>query len=168
MSFSLIPKYSFEKLTDISPELLRSIGVKLLLLDLDNTVSPYGEKEPTREILKWIGEMKAGGVTPFIVSNTKKPRAGVFAGKMGIGLIIHARKPSPRGVITALGVNDCRESETALVGDQIFTDTLAANRAGVTSILVEPISFNYPWLRWRYWAELPFRLLAKNKFRKKQ
>jgi HAD superfamily phosphatase (TIGR01668 family) len=165
MSFSLIPKYSFNKLTDITPEFLRSIGVKLLLLDLDNTVSPYGEQEPSDEIIRWTESMKRGGVTPFFVSNTKKPRAGVFAEKMGIGLIIRARKPSPKGVITAMGINGCTEKETALVGDQIYTDTLAANRAGVTSLLVEPIKFNYPWLRWRYWVEIPFRMMARNKMK---
>ena len=163
MSFSLIPDYSFNKLTDITGEFLNSIGVKLLLLDLDNTVSPYGEKEPSDEAKTWFETMKNAGVTLFIVSNTKKPRAGIFAEKLGVEYIMRAKKPFGDGVQRALGVTGFSEYETALEGDQIFTDTLAAKRASVTSLLVEPIKLNYPWLTLRYWVEKPFRMMAKHK-----
>jgi HAD superfamily phosphatase (TIGR01668 family) len=166
MSFSLIPDYSFNKLTDITGDFLKNAGVKLLLLDLDNTISPYGEKEPSEEAIAWFEAMKKDGVTLFIVSNTKKPRAGIFAGLLGVDYIIRAKKPFGDGVERALGVTGFGESETALVGDQIFTDTLAANRANVTSLLVEPIKLNYPWLTLRYWVEKPFRMMAKNDLRR--
>ena len=63
MSFSPIPKYYFDKLTDIKPDFLKEEGISLLLLDLDNTISPYKIHEPTDEIKKWSEEMKAGGIT---------------------------------------------------------------------------------------------------------
>ena len=44
----------------------------------------------------------------------------------------------------------------ALVGDQIFTDTLGANCAGVQSILVKAIDNHNFWLKLRHVAELPF------------
>ena len=56
----------------------------------------------------------------------------------------------------------------ALAGDQIYTDTLAANRAGVRSILVEPIHLHNVWLRLRHVAELPFIHLAKRRMKYEQ
>ncbi len=168
MSFSLIPDYSFGKLTDIDVELLKRSGIKLLLLDLDNTVSPYGEKKPSDEMKSWFDGMKNEGITLFIVSNTRKPRAGIFARELGVDYIIRAKKPFGKGVQRALAVTGFSEGETALAGDQIFTDTLAANLANVTSFLVEPILLNYPWLTLRYWVEKPFRMMAKNDLRRQR
>lgn len=167
MSFSLISDYSFLKLTDVSPEFMKEKGLKLLLLDLDNTISPYGEAEPSPEIMRWVGKMRESGITLFIVSNTKKPRAGIFAEKMGIPYIMYAKKPSRRGLREAMRIIGCSEQETALAGDQTFTDVLAANRANVTSIMVEPIKLSNAFLTLRYWIEKPFRLLAKSDFRRK-
>jgi len=165
MSFSLIADYSFLKLTDVSPEFLAKKGVKLLLLDLDNTISPYGEAEPSEEIMDWAGEMHDKGITLFIVSNTKKPRAGIFADKMGIPYIKYAKKPSRYGLREAMRITGFTEKETALAGDQTFTDVLAANRADVMSIMVEPIKLSNAFLTVRYWLEKPFRILTRNDFR---
>ena len=167
MSFSLIPDYSFDKLTDITGDFLKELGVGLLLLDLDNTVSPYGEKDPSEEAIAWFEKLKGEGITLFFVSNTKKPRADHFAERLGVGLIKHSRKPSPKGVNEALKMHGVSKFDAALVGDQIFTDTLAANRAGVVSLLVEPIKFTNPFLAIRYGVEIPFRILARHDLRSK-
>lgn len=165
MSFSLIADYSFFKLTDVSPEFLKSKGVKLLLLDLDNTISPYGEAEPSEAIMSWAESMREAGITLFIVSNTKKPRAGIFAEKMGIPYIKYAKKPSRYGLCEAMRITGYTEKETALAGDQTFTDVLAANRANVTSIMVEPIKLSNKFLAFRYGIEKPFRRMSKNDLR---
>lgn len=167
MSFSLIPDYSFQNLTDITPDFLKKSGVKLLLLDLDNTISPYGEKEPSEPIRRWMEDIKKANITPFIVSNTRKPRAGTFADKLGIPYVMRAKKPSRFGLREAMRVIGCTEKETALVGDQIFTDTLAANRANVISIIVEPIAFPNIFLAARYYLEKPFRIMTRISFRRK-
>lgn len=166
MSFSLIADYSFLKLTDVSSGFLKEKGIKLLLLDLDNTISPYGEAEPSKDIMKWAGEMREAGITLFIVSNTKKPRAGIFAEKMGIPYIKYAKKPSRYGLREAMKRTGHTEKETALAGDQTFTDILAANRANVTSIMVEPIKLSNAFLTIRYWIEKPFRLLTRTDLRR--
>mgnify|MGYP002703986462 CR=1 FL=1 len=54
--------------------------------------------------------------------------------------------------------------ETVMVGDQIFTDILGANRAGVTPLLVKPIRLaGNPGRYLRYAVETPFRLLGKRR-----
>jgi HAD superfamily phosphatase (TIGR01668 family) len=148
---------------DITPELLRSRGISLLLADLDNTLAPYGGKPPSGALLEWKAKMLDGGVEIFIVSNTKKPRAGLFADQFGVGYIKHARKPGRAGILAAIGQCGRVPSETALVGDQIFTDVLGANLAGATSIRVRPISLNNPFYRARYWTEQCILFLINGK-----
>ena len=51
-----------------------------------------------------------------------------------------------------------------MVGDQIFTDTLGANRAGVVPLLVEPIRLvGNPGRYIRYAVESPFRALGRRR-----
>ena len=163
MSFSPIADIKFKKLADIEPKYLACRGIKLLLLDIDNTVSPYKKNEPTEEMKKWVKDMKDAGIKLFFVSNNNGDRPAIFSEKLGVPYIKSAMKPSRRGVIKAMERCGCTKKETALVGDQSYTDVLCANRSGVTSILVHPISLKNPLLAVRYVLELPFRALAREK-----
>ncbi len=169
MSFSLIPDYSFHSICDVSPDFLKLRGIKLLLLDLDNTLAPYGTLEPSREIADWAKSVKDAGIELFMVSNNHgETRVKAFADRFGIGFIMGANKPFASGVRKALEQLGKTEKETALAGDQIFTDVIAANSAGVTSIIVEPIKIINPLLNMRYWLEAPFRAMCPNKNKIKQ
>jgi len=164
LNFSLIPDYSFKSLTDISVEFLKEHNIKLLMLDMDNTISPYGVSVPSDEMINYIENLKLSGIEPYIVSNSKRPgRTEAFASALDIGYIKAAGKPRPRALLKVMGIKDIAAECCALVGDQIFTDTIAANTAGTTSLLVYPIKFTNIFLRIRYWAEIPFRALCKNK-----
>ncbi len=161
MSFSLRPEFVIDELAMLTPELLTDVGIKLLILDLDNTVSPYDEASPRPSVLLWTERMKRGGIKLYIVSNSKKPRPEIFAKAMDIPYIKHAKKPSPKMIKQAMAEEGIPARNTALVGDQIFTDVLGANVAGVKSILVEPIKFTNPFLALRYYVETPFRKMYK-------
>ena len=164
MSFSPIPDYKFKALTDITVVFLREHNVSLLLLDLDNTVAPYGAVSPTAELLAWAEEMKCAGITLCIVSNSKKAgRVSSFADALGIIYIYRAKKPSPRRTRELLEKLQIHHSVAALVGDQIYTDVLAANGARVMSIVVRPIKFTNIFLALRFALELPFRALRRMK-----
>lgn len=161
MSFMLIPNLRFRSIYDISPEFLKSRGIRLALLDLDNTISPYSRDYPDDKLLAWIQGLKNAGIVPFIVSNSKKPRPENFAAALEIPFIKRAKKPSIKGIERAMELCGKKPGETALIGDQIYTDTIAANRAGISSILVRPIEMKNPLLALRYVAELPFRALSR-------
>ena len=163
MSFSLRPKYYIESLLSLTPQMLKERGIDLLVLDLDNTVSPYDEQYPTEAVLSWTEDMKQGGIQLYFVSNSKKIRPDVFAKAMDIPFIKHARKPSPKYIRKAAEDTGVPLSRTALAGDQIFTDVLGANLAGVSSVLVRPIKFTNPFLALRYYVEMPFRITVKYK-----
>ena len=164
MNFSLIPDYSFHALTDISADFLTERGIQLLMLDMDNTISPYGVTEPDEETRIWADNIKAAGIELYIVSNSKCPgRTEQFAKELSIGYIKAAGKPKPGALNKVMCIKELLPEQCALAGDQIYTDTIAANLAGVTSLLVYPIKFTNIFLKLRYWAELPFRGLCRNK-----
>ena len=166
MSFSLIADFSADRLVDLDPEFFKSKGISFVLLDLDNTLSPYGTLEPEPEVIRWREDMAEGGIELFFVSNSKKQRPVIFSEKLDIPYIMRARKPSPRGIYEALKRTGHKKEETVLIGDQIYTDTLAANLAGVRMILVRPIKFSNIFLALRYGLELPFRALTRERLDK--
>ena len=165
MSLSPIPRGVYPSVTDISPKALAERGIRLVLADLDNTLAPYRVTEPSPEVTAWKEELEAQGIRLFLLSNSRKPgRAQEFAGKLGIPCQGHSGKPKKAGYIKAMERMGARPEETVMVGDQIFTDTLGANNAGVTPLLVRPIRLaGNPGRYIRYAVETPFRLLGKRR-----
>lgn len=155
-----LPQYIFPKITDISPDFLHRHGFRLLLMDFDNTMLPYTDNTPTPELLAWMETMKNGGITLCIVSNSRKPRVPDFSEKYGIPCVTRAAKPFTRGIREAMERFGADKSQTALVGDQIYTDVLGANCAGVGSLIVKSIHNHTVWLKLRHLLELPFLAMA--------
>ena len=163
MSVSLLPTMIVHSLTDISPELLSQRGIKLLMLDFDNTIVPYVTNVPTPEMEIWLRCMVRVGVQLCVVSNTRKDRPVKFCRKYGIPCITHAKKPSTKGLREAMEMFRLAPEECAMVGDQIFTDTLAGRRAGAKAILVKPINNHNFWLKARHVLEKPIIFCARKR-----
>ena len=106
--------------------------------------------------------MAAAGVTLFLLSNSRKPgRAQRFAEALGIPYEGHAGKPKSGGFRRAMDRMGVTPAETAIVGDQIFTDIWGGNNAGVLPLLVHPIRFGTVFRAIRYGIETPFRVGAQ-------
>ena len=163
MSLSFLPKIVADALTDLSPELLQRHGIRLLMMDFDNTIVPYTTNIPTEKMEQWLRMMVQSDIQLCVVSNSKKDRVRVFCGKYGIPVITHANKPGTKGIEECLARFGIDRKEAAIVGDQIFTDTLGGNRAGVTSILIRAIDQHNIWLKLRHVAELPFIFAARKR-----
>jgi len=161
MPFSLFPNHRFSAITDLHPEFFEKQGIRFLMMDFDNTIVPYGIDEPTDEFCRWLESVKSAGIGLCVVSNSKKPRVKIFCAHHDIPCITHAKKPFQKGLCEAIRTFAINRAECALVGDQIFTDVLGGNSAGLSTILIRPIAFTNVWLRLRYWAEQPFILLGK-------
>ena len=156
MSFPFFPTLMTRELTDLSPRFLRRIGIRLLMMDFDNTIVPYTTNIPTEKMEAWLRMMAESDIQLCVVSNSKRDRVRVFCGKYGIPVITHAKKPGTRGIEECLARFGIDRKNAAIVGDQIFTDTLGGNRAGVATILVRAIDNHNIWLKLRHVAELPF------------
>ena len=163
MSFSLLPKLMADSLTDIHPELFVQRGIRLVMLDFDNTIVPYTTDEATSLVLAWLTWVKDCGIYVCVVSNSKRDRVKKFCNRYDLPCITHAKKPFSKGIRQCMERFACKSEECALVGDQIFTDTLGANSCGVTSILVKAIDNHNIWLKLRHVAELPFIFLARKR-----
>ena len=163
MPFSLLPKYILPEVTDLSPEFLQDKGVRLLMLDFDNTIIPYTTNVPTEKVVAWLEEIKNAGIQLCVVSNSQKERVKNFCRKYRLHCITYAKKPFPRGIRECMEQFGVPAEECALVGDQIFTDTLGANGCGVASILINAIHNHTIWLKLRHVAEMPFILLARKR-----
>ena len=160
---SFLPDYIFPRLTDLSPAFLQQRGITLLLMDFDNTMLPYTTNVPTQELLDWLEGMKAAGITLCIVSNSHKARVPAFSDAYDVSCVIRAAKPGTRGIREAIERFGAKQSETALVGDQIYTDVLGAKRAGVTALIVKSIHNHTIWLKLRHLLEVPVLAMARKR-----
>ena len=160
MSFSLLPGIITDELTDLTPGLLKSYGIRLLMMDFDNTIVPYTTNIPTEKMEQWLKMMLQSEIQICVVSNSRNDRVKIFCGKYGIPVITRAKKPRTKGIRECLARFGVEPRYAALVGDQIYTDTLGANNAGVTPILVKAINNHNIWLKLRHVLELPFIFAA--------
>ena len=165
MAFSLIPKGVYPSFSALDPKALRAKGIKLVLADLDNTLVPYKVPTPNQEVVAWKDALAAEGIQLFILSNSRKPgRAQRFAEALGVPFQGHSGKPKKKGYLRALERMGAKPEETVMVGDQIFTDILGGNNAGVTPLLVKPIRMaGNPGRYLRYAGETPFRLIGSRR-----
>ncbi len=163
MRFSPLPSLIAESVLDITPQLLQQRGIELLMLDFDNTIVPYTTNEPTAQIQAWLERMKASSVKLCVVSNSRKGRVKDFCKAYGIDCITHAQKPFSRGIAECLARYNLPKERCALCGDQIYTDVLGANGAGIQSILVKAIHNHNFWLKARHVLEKPWIILAEKR-----
>ncbi len=158
-----MPKIVAKQITDLTPEFLHSRGISLLMMDFDNTIVPYTTDIPTESVENWLEMMKNSDIRLCVVSNSKKDRVKIFCEKYGIDCITHAKKPFSKGIRACLDRYGVPASQCALVGDQIYTDTLGANGCGVQSIVVKAINDHNFWLKARHALELPFLFAARKR-----
>ncbi len=163
MSLSFLPCLQADRLTDLSPTLLQKRGIQLLMLDFDNTIVPYTTNEPTKEMAAWLQEMSRSSIQLCVVSNSKRDRVKVFCKTYGLDCITHAKKPFSKGIKGCLARYGYPANACALVGDQIYTDVLGANCAGVHSVLIKAIDNHNFWLKARHVLELPWIYATKKR-----
>jgi HAD superfamily phosphatase (TIGR01668 family) len=163
MSISLLPSVIVEAVTDLTPQLLQSRNIRLLMLDFDNTIVPYTTNIPTAEMEVWLRHMASSDIQLCVVSNSKRDRVRLFCREYGLACITHAKKPFSKGIKECLARYDIVPAQAALVGDQIFTDTLGGNCAGVKTILVKAIHNHNFWLKARHVLEKPFIFVARKR-----
>lgn len=141
----LKPNVKLDKITDITPSMLKRRGITALLLDVDNTMSTHHGQVLTGGLTEWLDLMRENGIALLVVSNSKRARVEPFAEKIGLEYISMACKPLPNGFIKGVKKLGVKRKAAAIVGDQIFTDVLGGNTAGLTTILLTPIKLEDSW-----------------------
>lgn len=136
----LLPQAHVNTIYEIDLAELRKQGVKGIITDLDNTLVGADEPLATPELVAWLKEVEQSGFKVMIVSNNRKDRVAAFADPLSIPYIYRARKPYIRAFRKALKKLDLSARESVVVGDQLMTDVLGANRMGIHTIWVKPIA----------------------------
>lgn len=130
---------AFRKASDITPQKLKELGIKGLILDLDNTLTTHDNPVPADGILEWLDCMKKNNIRLMIVSNNHPPRVKPFADMLGLDFVSDGRKPLTKGFREASQKMNLPKNQLAAVGDQIYTDVLGANLYGIKMLYVQPI-----------------------------
>lgn len=123
----------------ITPEALAELGVKGIVFDIDNTIAPYEVERPTEKMKAYFAELRDAGIKMAFVSNNQGNRVVTFNEGLGLFYVCKAGKPSPKGVRRCIEHFGLNNDEVIAVGDQIFTDCVAAHRAGIKFAMVKPI-----------------------------
>lgn len=136
----LRPTFAFSSFRDITVSFLKENNIDAILLDVDNTVSPPSSREIYEGVPQWLDEIKKSGIEVIICSNNFKSRVYPFAESIGLDCVAMSLKPLPFGFARAKRKLSVKPKSVLVVGDQIFTDILGANLAGMKSALLEPQS----------------------------
>ena len=139
MKLTFVPEYYFETFDKASADFLSEIGVKGIVLDVDNTLEPYENPTPGEHVVAWLESLKAKGISAAIVSNNGGERINLFNKELGLPAYYKAKKPFKKNVLNAMADMGTDKSNTILMGDQVFTDVWAAHNTGIRAILLPPI-----------------------------
>nr|WP_212752505.1 YqeG family HAD IIIA-type phosphatase [Streptococcus suis] len=148
-----MPDFALEKAYDVTVESLKKHGIKVVFVDLDNTLIAWNNPDGTPEMRQWLHDLQDAGIPVVVVSNNKYERVKRAVEKFGIEFEAFALKPFTFGINRALKRFDVQPYEVVMIGDQLMTDIRAAKRAGLKSVLVKPLlktdSINTQINRWR-------------------
>lgn len=135
----LCPRLYVNSVHQIDLNALKQSGIRGIIVDLDNTLVPWNEDAEFPKAVAWLKKVKDMGMLVCIVSNNHPRRAKTLAGTFDIPFIWQAVKPRRRAFRKAMQMMMIDKSQTAVVGDQVFTDILGGNRLGLYTILVRPL-----------------------------
>ena len=136
---SFVPFAHAQSVYEIPVDFYQQQGVKLLLIDLDNTLDSYRLFVPTERAVKLLTSLKETGLNVVIVSNNRARRVQNYASSAGCACISSARKPFAGRIKKFLKENNYLPEETMLVGDQLITDVLFGKHAHVRVVLTEKV-----------------------------
>ena len=136
---AFFPNIYLKSITALTPALLRRLGVRGLILDVDNTLTTHDNPEPDAQVLRWLEVMRQQQIEMIILSNNRPRRVRRFAEILQMDFTANAKKPLACGFRRAAARLGLSKDKIAVVGDQIFTDILGGNLFGAKTILVRPL-----------------------------
>lgn len=168
VSFS-VPDYMFQSFEEVTPAFLNSLQVKCLLCDIDNTLVTYDDAVPTETVLAWLSAMKENGITVVFLSNNNNERVAKFTEALDNTWSADAGKPLTKKAKQILQTLGFTPKETAVLGDQVFTDVWTGNFLGAkATLLVPPIKDKTTlFFKSKRFLEKPFLAHYKRREKKK-
>ncbi len=167
MPQTLVPDFVFDKYSDVTIEFLKEHGIKAILSDVDNTLSPYEHDVPNADVVQWIDTLHQNGIKIALVSNNNYDRLNKYNEKMKLVAYADAKKPSRKCYFKAAEKLGVDISDCAVLGDQLLTDCWSARRVKIPCIIVPPINDKKDLFhRFKRAVEKPFMKAYKRKNKK--
>ena len=139
------PTFWLKNVLMIDENFLYEHNVSAMVLDMDNTLSMHGNPAAEDGVMEWLEKMRSRGIKMRVVSNNNTKRVAPLAEILGLPFTANGAKPLTFGVNRAVKAMGAKKSETLVIGDQIFTDVMAGNLAGIRTVLVEPFHLEKTW-----------------------
>lgn len=136
------PTFLSENVFEIDYENLYNLGKRIILFDLDNTLISYFETVPDEKLINLGKSLIDMGFKTYVFTNNHEARLKTFC--MSFPHYkdnYHMNKPfgsKMKKYLLTEGITDL--SSVIMIGDQLVTDIICANRVGVDSILIRSIS----------------------------
>ena len=140
-----VPFAVAKSIYEIPMEFYKKLGIKYLMIDLDNTLDSYKLFKPTERSINYIKELQDSGIIPIVVSNNRGKRVSSYANELNIEYVNSAAKPFPCKLNKIINVRNIKREELLFVGDQMMTDVLATHFAHVRIILTEKLVNEDQW-----------------------
>lgn len=133
------PKRYYKNIFDINYDNLKNNGIKVLIYDLDNTITKVDEELPNTEVLELFEKLNKD-FKIFIASNNEEDRVKKIGKYLGVHAFYKVSKPSKKIKKLLLSKYQVQMKEVAIIGDQIVTDIFMGNRLHMETILIDPIA----------------------------
>lgn len=133
------PDFYFKSVGDMSADFFAKNNFRYAILDIDNTLVSYKTESADEKARAFLGLLTENGIKYAFLSNNHADRVELFAKDFDAEYVCDAKKPSPKGVRLAMSKIGAERAETVLIGDQVFTDIYAGKRAGIKTVMVDPI-----------------------------
>jgi HAD superfamily phosphatase (TIGR01668 family) len=165
--------YCFRRIVDIQLDWLNGLGIRGLLLDIDNAITRWEEKTVARTELAWLNMVRDAGLRCRYLSNGLSRKRASVERQTGIpqvgGLVV---KPFAAAFRRSLRDLELPADQVLMIGDIVVTDIWPANMVGIWTCLVNPLSaMDFPGTKvWRLmentwnWRRT---LLPENDFRRR-
>ncbi|MEG0971012.1 MAG: YqeG family HAD IIIA-type phosphatase, partial [Acidaminococcaceae bacterium] len=120
---------------------LRQQGITTIILDVDNTLLPWDADLPVAANIGWLQQVKTAGFKIILVSNNGGQRLQIISKSLEVPCVGWAIKPFGFGFKRALKyLAQQNRQQVLVIGDQIMTDVLGANKMGFKVLWVESLS----------------------------
>ena len=136
----VIPDIYQKSIYYINYDKLYKKGIRCIIFDLDNTITPSHIKKPTKRLKKLFDELRDKGFKVIIMSNAPKHRIEPFKTYLNVDACAFSLKPRKKKYERIMEKFKYKHTEVAAVGDQLLTDIYGANKLDLTSILVNPLT----------------------------
>lgn len=120
---------------------LYSRGIKCLLFNIDNTIVTYKADIPSNKLKELFNSLK-DDYKIVLFSNVSRKRVKTFKDILGCESYNYKFKPKSRDFNNIMRQYHLEEPDIAFFSDDMVRDIYAGNKAGITTILVNPISKN--------------------------